>query len=109
MFTYSFLYFFAQALWRGEGEAGMGVGMGVGGDRTRDWVLQQKSDNGLTIHSSTPSLLEHAAVGVGVAVATEANIGTANMDGVVQRLQLIASRIKGMTSDASSRWHTSAR
>lgn len=79
----------AQALWRGEGEEG---------DRTRDWVLQQKSGNGLTIHSSTPSLLEH------VAVATDGNIsGGGNMDGVVQRLQLIASKIKGMTSDAASR------
>ncbi|KAL2080293.1 hypothetical protein ACEWY4_024086 [Coilia grayii] len=90
-----------MALWRGEGE--LGIGVGVGGDRTRDWVLQQKSDNGLTIHSSTPSLLEHAPTAAAVVtVATEANIG-ASMDGVVQRLQLIAGKIKGMTSDASSR------
>ena len=65
-------------------------------------MLQQKSGDGLTIHSSTPSLLEHAAAGV--AVATEAKINSnSNMDRVVQRLQLIASKIKGMTSDASGR------
>ncbi|XP_041932184.1 A-kinase anchor protein 9 isoform X3 [Alosa sapidissima] len=85
-----------QMAWRGEGE-------GEGGDRTRDWVLQQKSGDGLTVHSSTASLLEHAA-GTAVAVATDANVNSnSHMDGVVQRLQLIASKIKGMTSDAAGR------
>ncbi|XP_063041826.1 A-kinase anchor protein 9 isoform X2 [Engraulis encrasicolus] len=92
--------------WR-EGE----MGEVVGGDRTRDWVLQQKSDNGLTIHSSTPSIHEHhgpTGTPAAVAIATEANISTsgsggANMDAVVQRLQLIASKIRGITSDASNR------
>ncbi|MGH0160126.1 UNVERIFIED_CONTAM: hypothetical protein FKN15_038996 [Acipenser sinensis] len=65
-------------------------------DRTRDWVLQQKISDVLTVGSSGHSL-------------NEANGGTAapadikHLDGIMQRLQLIASKLKTLASKASSR------
>ncbi|MGH0156254.1 UNVERIFIED_CONTAM: hypothetical protein FKN15_061979 [Acipenser sinensis] len=65
-------------------------------DRTRDWVLQQKISDVLTVGSSGHSL-------------NEANGGTAapadikHLDGIIQRLKLIASKLKTLASKASSR------
>ncbi|XP_028824948.1 A-kinase anchor protein 9-like isoform X4 [Denticeps clupeoides] len=64
-----------------------------GGDRTRDWVLQQKSAEGLALNSSMASLHE---------TPVTATTDPRQMDNVIQRLQLIAARIKNMTSGTSS-------
>uniref|UniRef100_A0AAY4CGH9 Pericentrin/AKAP-450 centrosomal targeting domain-containing protein n=1 Tax=Denticeps clupeoides TaxID=299321 RepID=A0AAY4CGH9_9TELE len=63
------------------------------GDRTRDWVLQQKSAEGLALNSSMASLHE---------TPVTATTDPRQMDNVIQRLQLIAARIKNMTSGTSS-------
>ncbi|XP_030644356.1 A-kinase anchor protein 9 [Chanos chanos] len=80
-----------QTGWRSEGQTG---------DRTRDWVLQQKAGEAVTLSSGTPSL--HEALGTGHITQLDSK----HMDNIVSRLQLIANKIKGMTGSASSRLST---
>ncbi|RXM32276.1 A-kinase anchor protein 9 [Acipenser ruthenus] len=65
-------------------------------DRTRDWVLQQKISDVLTVGSSGHSLNEANG-----GIAAPADIK--HLDGIIQRLQLIASKLKTLASKASSR------
>ncbi|XP_041104798.1 A-kinase anchor protein 9 isoform X11 [Polyodon spathula] len=60
-------------------------------DRTREWVLQQK-----TVGSSGHSLNETNG---GTAAAADSK----HLDGIIQRLQLIASKVKTLASKVSSR------
>ncbi|KAJ8378851.1 hypothetical protein AAFF_G00233530 [Aldrovandia affinis] len=73
-----------SSLWRAQGEPS---------NRTRDWVLQQKISE---VDSSAPSLHE-------VRRASTAPADPKLMDNIINRLQLIATKIESMTSNAANR------
>uniref|UniRef100_A0AAR2IQJ5 Pericentrin/AKAP-450 centrosomal targeting domain-containing protein n=1 Tax=Pygocentrus nattereri TaxID=42514 RepID=A0AAR2IQJ5_PYGNA len=62
-------------------------------DRTRDWVLQQKEEEARTLTSSSTTMLDAAGQ----------TADSRNLDSVITRLQLIASKINGMTSNTAGR------
>ncbi|KAL7858832.1 hypothetical protein AOLI_G00189340 [Acnodon oligacanthus] len=62
-------------------------------DRTRDWVLQQKVEEARTLTSSSTTMLDAAGH----------TADTRNLDSVITRLQLIASKINSMTSNTAGR------
>ncbi|XP_076862757.1 A-kinase anchor protein 9 isoform X3 [Brachyhypopomus gauderio] len=66
-------------------------------DRTRDWVLQQKAEEAVTLSPSTA----HTAGVSAHALATPTHSN--NMDTIVNRLQLIAAKINSMTGGATHR------
>ncbi|XP_066525977.1 A-kinase anchor protein 9 isoform X2 [Hoplias malabaricus] len=76
-----------------DNQAALRGAEGHSADRTRDWVLQQKAEESGNLTSSS-------AFGVDAAGQTTGQ--NKNLDNVVNRLQLIASRINTMTSSASS-------
>ncbi|XP_037398631.1 A-kinase anchor protein 9 isoform X8 [Pygocentrus nattereri] len=73
-----------QTPWRAEGQPV---------DRTRDWVLQQKEEEARTLTSSSTTMLDAAGQ----------TADSRNLDSVITRLQLIASKINGMTSNTAGR------
>ncbi|MGH0122969.1 UNVERIFIED_CONTAM: hypothetical protein FKN15_077623 [Acipenser sinensis] len=65
-------------------------------DRTRDWVLQQKIADVLKVGARGHSVNE---INGGTAAPSDSK----HLDGIIQRLQLIASKLKTLTSKASSK------
>ncbi|XP_036433742.1 A-kinase anchor protein 9 isoform X2 [Colossoma macropomum] len=66
-------------------------------DRTRDWVLQQKVEEAGTLTSSSTTVMDAAGQTAGQAADAR------NLDSVINRLQLIASKINSMTSNTAGR------
>ncbi|XP_033856125.3 A-kinase anchor protein 9-like isoform X12 [Acipenser ruthenus] len=65
-------------------------------DRTRDWVLQQKISDVLKVGARGHSVNE---INGGTAAPSDSK----HLHGIIQRLQLIASKLKTLTSKASSK------
>ncbi|XP_041101397.1 A-kinase anchor protein 9-like isoform X8 [Polyodon spathula] len=65
-------------------------------DRTRDWVLQQKISDMLKVGIHSHSLNE-------INRGTAAPEDSKHLDGIIQRLQLIASKLKTLASKPSSK------
>uniref|UniRef100_A0A3B1JLI7 A kinase (PRKA) anchor protein 9 n=1 Tax=Astyanax mexicanus TaxID=7994 RepID=A0A3B1JLI7_ASTMX len=73
------------------------IGGGQTVDRTRDWVLQQKTEDLRTLTSSSTTVLDASGQTAGQTAVPN------NLDSVVSRLQLIANKINSMTSTSADR------